>query len=147
ARRGEEPSKLRTDARRGAGDHRDGLVNRHRLSPTRSLCRTSARRIGRTCSTRLGGHALAQLDTRARRYAKQTRGAPDDVLLKLVNPPVDIDDLPHHLDHAPAPLLVERAVEQAGEVIEIDRLAIRQGRTVDELFGCRIVKSEPRAQD
>ena len=66
------------------------------------------------------GAALAGGNAFARGDAEQIGGAPHQIVLEFVHPPVREDDLPHHLDHADAARLIERAVDQAGEMIEVD---------------------------
>src|SRR5262249_49852856 len=83
----------------------------------------------------LGRHAPADLDALARRDAQEIGSAPNHVLLEFAHPSVSIDDFPHHLDNAPPPRIVDRAVDQAGEMIEIDGVAIRSRRLLDELRG------------
>src|SRR2546428_12995449 len=85
------------------------------------------------------GDPAANLDAFARGNIEQIGGAPDQVVLELVEAAVSIDDFPHHLDNAPPPLLVERAIDDAGEVVEIDRLVLGGRRFVDKLGGCGLV--------
>src|SRR5712691_3104607 len=92
-------------------------------------------------------HAPAQLDALARGNPQQVGGAPDDVVLELVGGPVRIGGFPHHLDDAPAPFLVERAIDQVGEMIEVDRLAVRRDRGVEQLGGARLVEVEAIFED
>ena len=70
-----------------------------------------------------------------------------DIVLELVHLAVGIDDLPHHLDDAQTPGFVERAIEQAGEAIEIDGFAIGGGRSLDQRVGLRVVEIELLSQD
>ena len=115
----------RADAGRCAGDQRDRAPLRSRLAGPAAGSATRWR----------SSIALARGD------AEQIGGAPDQIVLELGDAAVGIDDLPHHLDHAPAAVLVERAVEQAGEMIEVDRLVLGRGRLVDQLVG------RPRRRD
>ena len=107
---GEDVRERRPDARGRAGDQRDRP----------HVMRSPVPRIGR--------HAVAQLDPVARGDAEQVGGPPDQVVLEFGDAAVRVDHFPHHLDHAPPSVLVERAVDQAGEVIEIDRLVLGFGR-------------------
>ena len=59
-------------------------------------------------------------DALGRRYAEQVGDPPDQVVLVFGDRAVGIGDPPHHLDHAQPLVLVERIVEQMGEMIEID---------------------------
>ena len=61
--------------------------------------------------------------------------------------PVREDDLPHHLDDAEAAGLVERAVDQAGEVIEVDRLVFGERADVDEFVGRGVVERKMGFED
>ena len=75
-------------------------------------------------------------------HAEQIGRAPHHIVLELADVAVGIDQLPHHLDDALAALFVDRAHDDAGEVIEIDRLALHQGRFRDQLGGGRRIELE-----
>src|SRR6266568_6940989 len=94
-------------------------------------------------SSLFSGDPAANLDAFARGNIEQIGGAPDQVVLELVEAAVSIDDFPHHLDNAPPPLLVERAIDAAGEVVEIDRFVLGGRRFIDKLGGGGIVEVEP----
>src|SRR5579883_3522918 len=94
-----------------------------------------------------GGDLLAQLDPFPRRDAEQIRGAPQQIVLELRDTAIGVDDLPHHLDHPAATLLVEGAVDQAREVIEIDRLLLGCGCFLHQLAGGFFVELEPSLDD
>src|SRR6516225_8146751 len=64
-------------------------------------------------------HALAQLNSLPRGDAEEVGDPPDQVTLEIVDAAVGIGDLPHHFDHAAAAILVERAIDRPGEMIEI----------------------------
>src|SRR6478752_7117337 len=68
----------------------------------------------------LAGDTLAQRDAVARGDPQQIGGAPHQVILELRDASVCQHDFPHHLDNTEAARFVERSVDQAGEVIEID---------------------------
>src|SRR6185369_5128006 len=88
------------------------------------------------------GHALAQCDAVARGNAQQIGGTPHQVILELVHAPVRENHFPHHLDDTEAARLVERAVDQAGEVIEVDRLVVGARAGIDQLLRRRVVERE-----
>src|SRR5882672_11075406 len=67
---------------------------------------------------------MLEIDPVAGRYAQQVGGAPDDIVLELADLTVDISQLPHHFDDPEPALLIHRAHDDAGEMIEIDRLAL-----------------------
>src|SRR5260370_6882335 len=90
----------------------------------------------------LGVDPAADLDALAGRDSQQVGGAPDHVLLEFAHPPVSIDDFPHHLDNSPPAGLVERAVDQAGEMIEVDGIAIGRTGFVDQLGGHLFIEIE-----
>ncbi len=73
-------------------------------------------------------YTVLEIDPVARGNAEQIRGTPDDIVLELADLAIGIDQLPHHLDDAQPALLVYRAHDDAGEMIEIDRLALDLGR-------------------
>src|SRR5436190_16096161 len=62
----------------------------------------------------------AELDALARRYAEEIGRPPDQIALEFGDAAVGINDFPHHLDHPPATCLIERAIDEAREVIEVD---------------------------
>ena len=76
------------------------------------------------------------------RHAKQIGGAPKEIVLQFVAGAVGVDDLPHHLDEAGPAGFVERAVEQAGEMIEVDGLVLGERRLVDQFVGGGVVERE-----
>src|SRR3954471_23344732 len=67
--------------------------------------------------------AMLEVDTVARRHAEKVGRTPDHIVLELGDLAVGIDQLPHHLYDAKPALLIDRAHDDAGEMIEIDRLA------------------------
>src|SRR6476659_10510999 len=70
---------------------------------------------------------MLEVDPVALGDPEQVGRAPDDVILELGHLAIGIDQLPHHLDDALAALFVERAHDDAGEVIEVDGLALDLG--------------------
>jgi len=56
--------------------------------------------------------------------------------------PVRQHDFPHHLHDVAAPGVVERAVELAGKVIEVDRFVFGARADVDQFVGCCVVERE-----
>src|SRR3989442_14736638 len=95
----------------------------------------------------MGRHALAQLDALARGYAEKISRAPDEIVLEFGYAIVGVDDLPHHFDDAQAARFVERAIEQAGEMIDIDRLLLGLGGLGHKLVGRRVIKLEATLDD
>src|SRR3979490_1502236 len=86
------------------------------------------------------GDPLAQLDPLARGGAEQSGGPPEQVVLEFGDVTVRVGDLPHHFDD-PAPSgFVERAVDEAGEMIEIDRLMLGLRGLGHELVGGGLVE-------
>ena len=85
---------------------------------------------------------MLEIDPVARRHAQQVGRAPDHVVLELADLAVGIDQLPHHFDDAEPACLVHRAHDDAGEMIEIDRLALDQRRGRDQLIGGAGIKPE-----
>src|SRR5208283_109671 len=100
-------------------------------------------------SRRLGGVArrlvpsvLPQRHTLPRRHAKQLGDAPDDILLAFVDVAVCVSELPEHADELAAAFLVERTFQDAGEMIEIDGLALALGRMRDQVARLRMGEIE-----
>src|SRR5262249_26207359 len=60
---------------------------------------------------------------------------------------IGVGDLPQHLDDATAAGIVERAIEAAGEMIEVDRFLFGLGRLGDEGASPRVVEAEAALQD
>src|ERR1700732_1769677 len=75
-----------------------------------------------------GGDAVLEIDPVAGGYPEQVGGAPDHVILELADLTVGVDQLPHHLDNAQSACLIHRTHDDAGEMIEINRLAFDQRR-------------------
>src|SRR6266568_1673604 len=89
-----------------------------------------------------GGNTVLEIDPVARRYAEQIGCTPDDVILELADLAVGINHLPHHLDDAESALFIYRTHDDAGEVIEVDRLALDQRRGRDQLIRGTGIKPE-----
>src|ERR1700751_1239344 len=66
------------------------------------------------------GDAMLEIDPVARRNAQQVGRAPDHVILELADIAVGIYQLPHHFDDAKPAGLIDRAHDDAGEMVEID---------------------------
>src|SRR5271169_1773368 len=77
---------------------------------------------------------MLEFDAVARGHPKEVGGAPDDIVLELADLTVSVNELPHHLDDAQAARLVHRTHDDAGEMIEIDRLALDQHCRRDQLI-------------
>src|SRR5713101_7157708 len=80
---------------------------------------------------------MLEVDPIARRHAQEIGGAPDYVILELADLAVGIDQLPHHFDDAKPALLIHRAHDDAGEMIEIDRLTLPASQTRSTDLPCR----------
>src|ERR1044071_1262916 len=79
-------------------------------------------------------HLVLEIDPIARGNAEQIGRAPDNVVFELADLAVRIYQLPHHLDDAEPALLIDRTHDDAGEVIEIDRLAFGPRRLGDQMI-------------
>src|SRR5258708_36802143 len=89
-----------------------------------------------------GSNAVLEIDPVARRHAQQIGRTPDDVVLELADLAVGVNQLPHHLDDTEPALLIHRTHDDAGEVIEIDRLALDHRRGRDQLIRGTGIKPE-----
>src|SRR3954453_21431715 len=89
-----------------------------------------------------GGDAMLEIDPVARRHSEQIGGPPDHVVLELADLTVGIHQLPHHFDNEEPAGLIHRAYDDAGELIEIYRLALHQSRRGDQLVRRAGIKSE-----
>src|SRR5262249_56211399 len=88
------------------------------------------------------GQGRGQLNSLGGGDAEEVGDPPDQVAFEIVDAAVGISDLPHHFDHAAAAILVERAIDQTGEMIEIDRLVLGLRRVRDQLVRRRLVEAE-----
>src|ERR1041385_4359007 len=95
---------------------------------------------------RLAGHAAAQRHAVARGNPQEIGGAPHQIILEFVDASVRENHLPHHLDDTEAPCFVERAVDQAGEVIKVDRLVVGPRAGIDQRVGCGVIECEARLE-
>ena len=89
-----------------------------------------------------GGDAVLEIDPVARGHAKQIGRTPDHIVLELADLAVGIDQLPHHFDDAEPARLIHRTHDDAGEMIEVDRLALDQRRGRDQLIGVAAIEPE-----
>src|SRR5579883_248874 len=85
---------------------------------------------------------MFQVDAVAGGDAEQVGRAPDHIVLELADLAIGIDQLPHHLDNAQPPLFIDLAHDDAGEMIEIDGLALDQSRGLDQLVGSAGIEPE-----
>src|SRR5438552_17025172 len=100
------------------------------------------RRARRRCALP-AGDATLEIDPVALGNTEQIGGAPDDIVLELIDLAIGISQLPHHLDDAEPAFLIDRTHDDAGEMIEIDRLAFHQHRGGNQLV--RSAGIEPEA--
>jgi hypothetical protein len=82
-----------------------------------------ARPAGKTA--RSGANSLAQLHPLSRGHPQQIGDTPDDVILEFIHSTVGIHNFPHHLNEQAATFVVQKLIELAAEMVEID------GRPVD----------------
>src|SRR5438105_12453393 len=96
-----------------------------RPAVVRTGCRGSDGRAG-TVLVAGGTRALLlrdpvlEIDAVAPGNAEQIGGTPQHVVLELGDLAVDENHLPHHLDDAQPPFLIDLAHDDAGETIKID---------------------------
>ena len=94
----------------------------------------------------LAGNAAAQRDTVARGHPQQIGDAPHQVILEFVDAP-SANTISHIISTIPRrPGFVERAVDQAGEMIEVDRLVLGERADIDQLLGRGLVEGETRLE-
>src|SRR5438132_10977354 len=89
-----------------------------------------------------GSNTVLEIDPVARSHDEQIGCTPNDVILELADLAVGINHLPHHLDDTESALFIYRTHDDAGEVIEIDRLALNQHRGRDQLIRGAGIKPE-----
>ena len=87
-------------------------------------------------------HFVLEIDPVARGNAEQISRAPDNVVLELADLAVRIYQLPHHLDDTEPALLIDRTHDDAGEMIEIDRLAFSPRRRRDQMIRRTVIELE-----
>src|SRR6516225_10123743 len=89
------------------------------------ICRRQPAAVRRaslvTPLTRKRSNLLTKLNTLARRHAKEVGRAPNDIVLRFLHRPVDINNFPHHFNDSSAPLVVESGIELTSEMVEINR--------------------------
>src|SRR5665213_1514759 len=89
------------------------------------------------------GDPMLEIDPVAGRHAQQIRRTPDDVILELADLAVGIHQLPHHFDNAESAFFVDRTHDDAGEMIEVDRLALDQSGGRDQFIRAAGIEPEP----
>ena len=85
---------------------------------------------------------MLEIDPVTRRHAEQVGGAPDHIILELADLAIGVNQFPHHFDDAEPARFIHRAHDDAGEMIEIDRLALDQRRGRDQSIGGTRIKPE-----
>src|ERR1700759_713492 len=89
-----------------------------------------------------GRNLMLEFDAVARGDAEQVGGAPDHIVLELADRPIGIGDLPHHLHDLETAGLVDLPHDHAGEVVEIDRIALHPGGGGNQFVGGAVVEAE-----
>ena len=89
-----------------------------------------------------GSDTVLEVDPVSGRHPKQIGGTPDHVVFELTDLAVGVDQLPHHFDNAPSAGLIHRTHDDAGEMIEINRLTLDQHRRRDQLVRRSRIKPE-----
>ena len=68
----------------------------------------------------VGRNLLAKLDPLSRGHPQQIGGAPDDIVLEFIHSTVGVHNFPHHPNEPAATFAVQKLIELAGEMVEID---------------------------
>src|SRR5580700_2756727 len=97
------------------------VTTRHRSVPD---CRISGVSVALHRRGLCAGNAVLEIDAVTRRHAEQVGGAPDYIVLELVDLAIGVHQFPHHFDNAEPTGFINRAHDDAGEMIEVDRLAL-----------------------
>jgi len=95
----------------------------------------------------VGRNLLAKLDPLSRGHPQQIGDTPDDMVLEFIHSTVGIHNLPHPLNEAAATFVVQKLIELAGEMVEIDGGPVDRSRFPEQPGGSRIVQIKMRSEN
>src|ERR1700730_15260982 len=90
---------------------------------------------------------LAKLDPLSRGHPQQIGDTPDDMVLEFIHSTVGIHNLPHHLNEPAATFVVQKLIELAGEMVEIDGGPVDGSRFPEQPVRSRIVQIKMRSEN
>jgi hypothetical protein len=123
------------------------IAARERIAPLRAIGLAASAKLNWSQGGPISRNSLAKLDTLARRHSQQICGAPNDIALKFVHAPINVNDFPHHLNDSAAAFIVENMTELTSEMVEINRTPVDCSSVIDQLSGGEIVEPEARFQN
>jgi hypothetical protein len=97
--------------------------------------------------TAIRRNLLAQLDPLSRGYPQQIGGTPDDIILEFIHSTVGIHNFPHHLNEPATTFVVQKLIELAGEMVEIDGGPVDRSRFLQQYGGGPVVQIKMRSEN
>jgi hypothetical protein len=88
----------------------------------------------------VGRNLLAKLHPLSRGHPQQIRDTPDDVVLDFIHFTVGVHNFPHHPNEPAATFVVQKLIELAGEMVEIDGGPVDRSRFLQQHGGRRVVQ-------
>jgi hypothetical protein len=95
----------------------------------------------------VGRNLLAKLDPLSRGHPQQIGDAPDDIVLEFIHSTVGVHNFPHHPNEPAATFAVQKLIELAGEMVEIDGDPVDRSRFLKQSGGGQIVQIKIRSEN
>ena len=88
----------------------------------------------------VGRNLLAQFDPLSRGHPQQIGDTPDDIILEFIHSTVGIHNFPHHPNEPAATFVVQKLIELAAEMVEIDGGPVDRNRFLEQAGGSQIAQ-------
>ena len=95
----------------------------------------------------VGRNLLAKLHPLSRGHPQQIGDTPDDVVLEFIHSTVGVHNFPHHPNEPAATFVVQKLIELAGEMVEIDGGPVDRSRFPEQPGGSGIVQIKMRSEN
>jgi hypothetical protein len=95
----------------------------------------------------VGRNLLAKLDPLSRGHFQQIGDTPDNIVLEFINSTVGVHNFPHHPNELAATFAVQKLIELAGEMVEIDGGPVDRSRFLKQPGGGQIVQIKMRSEN
>jgi hypothetical protein len=95
----------------------------------------------------IGRNLLAKLDPLSRGHPQQVGDTPDDIVLEFIHSTVGVHNFPHHPNESAATVVVQKLIELAGELKEIDSGPVDRGRFLEQPGGGQFVQIKMRSEN
>jgi hypothetical protein len=95
----------------------------------------------------VGRNLLAKLHPLSRGHPQQIGDTPDDVVLDFIHFTVGVHNFPHHPNEPAATFVVQKLIELAGEMVEIDGGPVDRSRFLQQHGGRRVVQIKMRSEN